>query len=181
MRIPTTIALAAMLSGCYSIGNRDITESDITTKVVNGETAKDKVSELLRQVDVGLLRERGPSRMALLLHDNNPVIPSVDSRPWLVRGSRHRASHLHVAIRRKRCREGCPCRGSQEERRPSGSRTCEVEAAATTERQRPTQESDSGDRSARRFEGLPGVGSSTREPRSPFSREKRSRPGFHAR
>lgn len=93
MRIPTTIALAAMLSGCYSIGNRDITESDITAKVVNGETAKDKVSELLRQVDVGLLRERGPSRMALLLHDNNPVIPSVDSRPWLVRGSRHRASH----------------------------------------------------------------------------------------
>ncbi len=58
MRIPTTIALAAML-GCYSIGNRDITDSDIIAKVVNGETAKDKVSELLRQVDVGLLRERG--------------------------------------------------------------------------------------------------------------------------
>lgn len=47
MRILIMIALAAVLSGCYSIGNRDIVDSEIVAGIVSGTTAKSKVEELL--------------------------------------------------------------------------------------------------------------------------------------
>ena len=47
MKIPITIALTAMLSGCYSIGNQQISNPDIVAQIVPGETTKTEVVDLV--------------------------------------------------------------------------------------------------------------------------------------
>lgn len=47
MRIAAILAASLSLSGCYSIGNREIANPDLVSKIVPGTTTKDGVLELI--------------------------------------------------------------------------------------------------------------------------------------